>query len=205
MFGLTFSQWTDLIQAVGLAGASLGAALVFWKSRKGQVSVGLEPRCRIHLSKDGPAILLVSIRLRNTSNILFRYTSAAATLLDASQRADGGGIRLIPFAEEDPFLPLNSDISEDSVDLLSGRTFRSDVADTLSLEPGEYADGEVAFVLSDQPAALLAMRVMVEGRQGRWGRRPYWWATFFYIDPSSLVRGGGPFPGEGRSSRIETA
>jgi hypothetical protein len=121
--------------------------------------------------------------MRNSSSILFRYQTATATLLDASGRTDEGILRLAPFAQEDPFVPLYADISRDPQKIAEGKVFEIEEKSGLSLEPGEYADTELAFQLGSD-IGLMAMHVMVEGKQGRLGRRSYWWASFFYLDPT---------------------
>lgn len=187
----TFDRWIDVFQTAALIGGGFWVAYTYWRFRRGQVSVGIHPTVRIHRDpRTEEPILLVRLRLRNSSRILFRYRKATATLLDASQRTDDGDLRLVPFAEDDPFIPLYSDISEDPSELSAGRTFV--LGPGLSLEPGEYADTELAFLLREDELALMAMQVMVEGKQGKLGWRSYWWATFFYIDPtqdSSLITG----------------
>lgn len=184
MIDLAFAQWIDIIQTFGLLGGAMWVAYTYWRFRKGQVSVGIEPTVRLHRdpSTDEP-VLLVRLRILNSSNILFRYRRATATLLDASTRTPDGSLQLVPFAEEDPFIPLYADISKDPVRIGKGEVFEIADKSGLSLEPGEYADTELAFVLT-QDLGLMALHVMIEGRQGRLGRRSYWWASFLYLDPT---------------------
>lgn len=186
MIGLTFAQWIDIIQTVGLLGGGMWVAYTYWRFRKGQVSVGIEPAVVLHRDPStNEPVLLVRLRILNSSNILFRYRRATATLLDASTRTPDGSLQLVPFAEEDPFIPLYADISKDPVRISKGEVFEIADRSGLSLEPGEYADTGLAFVLS-QDLGLMALHVMIEGRQGRLGRRSYWWASFFYVDPMEL-------------------
>lgn len=186
MISLTFIQWISVLQTVGLLGGGLWVAYTYWRFRKGQVSVGIEPTVRLHRD---PAtreqVLLVRLRIRNSSNILFRYQTATATLLDASQRTGDGNLQLVPFAEEDPFIPLYADVSKSPEHIARGEIFDVSARSGLSLEPGEYADSELAFLLGDDDPRLMAMHVTIEGQRGRLGRRSYWWGTFFYVDPTS--------------------
>lgn len=186
MLSLTFSQWISIIQTIGLLFGGLWVAYTYWRFRKGQVSVGIEPAARLHRDPvTDEQVLLVRLRLRNSSNILFRYQTAAATLLDASQRTAEGDLQLSPFAEEDPLIPLFAEVSKDPAHIERGEVFDITASSGIILEPGEYADSELAFLLKDKEPGLMAMHVTVEGKQGLLGRRSFWWGSFFYIDPTA--------------------
>jgi hypothetical protein len=180
---VTSPEWLDVIESVALIVGGFWVAYTYWRSRKGQASVGIEPTTRLHRDPgSGEHVLLVKLRIRNSSSILFRYEKATATLMDASHRSEDGLLLLIPFAEEDPLIPLYSDVSKDPNEVEQGRSFIP--GGGLSLEPGESADTELAFVLDEESLGLMAMQVMIGGKQGRIGRRSYWWSTFFYVDPA---------------------
>jgi hypothetical protein len=61
-------------------------------------------------------------------------------------------LRIVPFAEADPFLPVYGLVSDDAEDLAAGRTFHYDEDQQISLEPGESVEAEVAFPLDRRNA-----------------------------------------------------
>lgn len=105
-----------------------------------------------------------------------------ATLLDASEKAAEGEIRLIPFAQADPFIAVYGALSLDSEAISRGQTFALGVDQEIMLEPGEHVDSELAFLLSTSKVGPMAMQVSVKGKQW-WFWRDYWWGSFFFIDP----------------------
>lgn len=184
--GLAPGDWIQLARTVLLVAGGLWAFYVYRTTRRSEAKLGIEPAVRLHLST-GPreSLLLVRLRMRNTSGVLFRLESARATLLDASGRRDDGSIMLLPIAQQDPVLPVYGEfVADDAQAMAGGAPFAYWEGQRISLEPGEFVDAEMAFPLSSVRLALMAMRVTLRGFQGRWGRRPYEWGTFFYVDPA---------------------
>jgi hypothetical protein len=107
-------------------------------------------------------------------------------LFDASGRTEDGGVLLLPFAEQDPFLPVYGAQVDDEERVLAGELFQME-DETIVLEPGESVDTELAFPLERQPLALLAMRARIQGYERRDRKRPWVWSGFYYLDPSRLT------------------
>lgn len=181
MFQFTF----DVASAVVLLIGGLWALYVYRTSRRGEVKVAIEPTVRLdrHFS-DTEALLLVRLRIANTSGVLWRHEESLATLIDASERTSDGELRLLPFGQADPFLPVYGAISGAESEIAAGNLFAYYEDQEISLEPGEFIDTELAFVLDSNTLGLMAMRVLVKGRQRSRSEPAYVWGSFFYIDPS---------------------
>jgi len=176
----------ELAQTVAIVGGAVWALFLYRKRRRGQVRVGLQHNERLlrHWS-DNRSVLLVRLRIANTSGVLYRHREATATLMDARKESNSGTLRLVPFKQADPFPPVYGTISDDADSIESGETFVLEDSD-LMLEPGEYVETEIAFVLDDAKLGLMAVQVLIMGSQGRWGRKGHWWGTFFYVDPRTV-------------------
>jgi len=113
--------------------------------------------------------------------------------MDASTRAADGSVVLLPFSEQDPFVPVYGDISEDRQAIAQGHLFAINPAEEIVLEPGEAVDTDMAFPLRSSDVGLLAMQVRIQGyqRRGILGHRMrgrLWvWASFFYVDTGTLT------------------
>ena len=168
MLALDFDQWMQIAQTALIAVGGFWAIYLYWRSRKGQASVGIESQIRLHRDpRMRHLVLLTWLRVSNSSSVLFRYEAGTATLLDASQRTDEGDLRLVPFAEDDSFIPLYGEISTDPEAIRDGRLFHLENAG-VSLEPGEFVDTELALILEPDDLGLMAMQVMIKGKRGRW-------------------------------------
>jgi hypothetical protein len=177
-----------LFQAIAVGVAGFWALYLYRTSRKGRASLGIEQKARvlpIGQEKQG-GILLVRLRISNLSGVLFRHSLSVAYLLDASRLADDGRLVLLPFAAQDPLLPVfgkPAPLSEAS----EGRPFSYGAGGEVALEPGEAVETSLAFKLEDD--RLLALLVKIEGYEqtSRWLTRPKrWdWSSFDYIDPTS--------------------
>lgn len=181
MFQLAF----DVASAVVLFIGGFWALYVYRTSRRGRVKVAIEPTVRLdrHFS-DTEALLLVRLRIANTSGVLWRHEESLATLIDASERTSDGELRLLPFGQADPFLPVYGAISGAESEIAAGGLFAYYEGQEISLEPGEFIDTELAFVLDSDTLGLMAMRVLVKGRQRSRSQPAYVWGSFFYIDPA---------------------
>jgi hypothetical protein len=170
---------------IGVAG--LAALYVYRRTRRGQVRVGISAASRIIREwNPGRSVLLVRLRLSNTSNVLYRHREATATLMDARREIVGTRqIRLAPFTQADPLPPVYGDMDTSSGAVQGGELFRLDPA-AVTLEPGEYVESELAFPLDSDKLGLMALRVLLRGRQRRFlFPRDYWWGSFFYIAPEA--------------------
>jgi hypothetical protein len=193
MLGLRLSQWLDVIRLAALIGGGLWALFIYRTSRRGEVKLAIEHRTR--LLRDflpDRSLLVVGIRLSNTSDVLWRCEDAVATLFDARKLSASGDVRLVPFSEADPFLPVYGSIAEDPADISAGDTFWYYEGQEISLEPGEQVESEVAFPLDNDKLGLMAMKVWFSGRQRNRSNRPYEWATFFYVEPEPSPVGSAP-------------
>lgn len=181
MFQFTF----DVAGAVVLVIGGFWALYVYKTARRGQVKVAIEPIVRLdrHFT-DTEALLLVRLRIANTSGVLWRHEESLATLIDASERTPDGGLRLLPFGQADPFLPVYGAVSAEESEIAKGNLFSYYEDQEISLEPGEFIDTELAFVLDSDTLGLMAMRVLIKGRQRRRSKPDYVWGSFFYIDPA---------------------
>lgn len=181
MFQFTF----DVASAVVLLIGGFWALYVYRTSRRGQVKVAIEPTVRLDRRfSDTEALLLVRLRIANTSGVLWRHEESLATLIDASERTSDGELRLLPFGQADPFLPVYGAISGTESEIAAGDLFAYYEDQEISLEPGEFIDTELAFVLDSDTLGLMAMRVLVKGRQRSRSQSAYVWGSFFYIDPT---------------------
>jgi hypothetical protein len=199
----------DLLQSVFLIGGALWGLHLYLTNRRSQLRMGIEatPRLIPDWTED-KALLVVAIRMINTSGVLYRHREMTVTLMDARKEAADGTVRLAPFGQSDPLPAVYSDISHDPRDIGSGRTFVGGQT-AITLEPDEYVDSEVAFVLDPSKLGLMAVRVLTMGykglhpedrsRIGRAARRikafvtrrtpndePAWWGTFCFVDPERL-------------------
>lgn len=184
----------EIAQLTLIAVGGAWALYNYQRFRRAQARVGLEATARLHLGVlPGESLLTIRLRVANASSVLVRVDEAEVVLIDVQGRTRDGGLQLVPFARADPLVAVYGNLSDAPGAIEDGRLFELSDADQLSLEPGENVDGEMAFLLTRTPD-LLAARVLIRGRQGRWGRRPYWWGTFFYIDPLFVETGSGPLP-----------
>jgi hypothetical protein len=181
----------DLLNAIfTLVIAAVGGVWVIYQyrmGRRGEANVEIRPTLRLRETHD-EAILLVHLRISNTSGVQYIHESATATLMDASSRALDGNVRLLPFARKDPLLPVYQTMSKDNSRILAGELFEPfATADAVVLDPKEYVETELAFALR-HPLNLMALRVTLNGRKrGLVGRdASYEWSTFLFIDPDSL-------------------
>jgi hypothetical protein len=204
--GLSTADWIDPIKIVLGLIAGLWALYLYWRTRQGQARVAVEPMTRFVGGESANAALLVALRITNSSKVAFFYDSAIARLMDASSRAPDGTVVLVPFSEQDPFVPVYGAETGDSEAISQGRLFAIDPKEEIMLEPGEAVDTEMAFPLTSPEIGLLAMQVRIQGYQRRvygwrwvaqflrwkWFSRMMrgrlWvWASFFYIVPGHRV------------------
>jgi hypothetical protein len=180
----TSDPWINLLQLLALIAAGLWALYLYRTSRRGQVKVGIEYGWRLvegySLDK---SLLIVDLRLVNTSNVLWRHERAVATLFDARKLADDRTVRLVPFGAADPLLPVYGVTPDESEAFLEGRPFSYFEGQEVSLEPGEQVRTQVAFPLDPGKLGLMAVKVWLSGRQRRRSDDYFEWATFFFIDP----------------------
>jgi hypothetical protein len=187
------SNFAQAIEPILLIGAGIWAFYLYRLSRRGEVRVGIEGSCRLLRGwQPSKAVLLVRLRIANTSSVLYRHREATATLFDARKEAASGSIRLVPFSRADPVPPVYGDIVFDAGEIEEGRSFKLGESDHVSLEPGEHFDSEVAFILDSEKLGLMALRVLLRGHQKRWHwwrlrDEPYWWGSFFFVDPASVA------------------
>jgi hypothetical protein len=121
----------------------------------------------------------------NSSGVLWRHESSIVRLFDARRVAEDGSLRLIPFAQDDPFLPVYGYETDDSEAMSAGETFAYSEDQEITLEPGEQVSGEVGFPVESDKLGLMGVKVTVLGRQRYRSSQPYEWATFFLVDPRS--------------------
>lgn len=178
----------DGLEVAAILIGGFWALYLYRTRRRGQAIVIIQPRSRVHHdSHSGRRVLLIALRIVNSSGVLFRYARATATLMDASDRLTNGGVSLLPFAEQDPFLSVYGDRVDDQARVLKGELF--EMRQEVVLEPDESVDTELAFPLTEERSGLLAMRVLIQGYQRRDKRHPWIWSSFFYIDPLGPGRG----------------
>lgn len=176
-----------ILQALALIGGGIWGFYLYFHGRRGQVRVGVQASARLHRDwSDTHSVLVVRLRIANTSGVLYRHREATATLMDARKQAADGTVRLAPFSQADPILPVYADISGDGAQIAAGRTFRPLPPESVLLEPGEHVETEVAFPVLTDKLGLMAVRVRIMGLQGRRGRAPFWWGTFLYVEPERL-------------------
>ncbi|MDQ3962517.1 MAG: hypothetical protein M3277_01145, partial [Actinomycetota bacterium] len=93
----------DLASALLLVVGGIWALYVYRTARRGQVKVAIEPTVRLDRAfTSTEALLLVRLRIANSSSVLWRHEESFATLMAASERTPGGQVRLLPFAQSDP-------------------------------------------------------------------------------------------------------
>ena len=186
----------DLGSVVLLIGGALWALYVYRTSRRSQVKVAIEADVRFQRDRSSgqKQLLVVHLRIVNTSDVLWRHEESVATLMDASERTEEGEVKLLPFSQADPFLPVYGAMSGDEETIARDLLFEYYPNQEISLEPGEFMETELAFPLAADQLGLMAVRVMVKGRQRKRSREPYLWGTFFYVDPlgtATLESSGG--------------
>lgn len=149
--------------------------------------VGIEHReSLVSNYADGKALLIVNVRLTNSSDVLWRWDQSVVTLFDARRVSDSGHPRLVPFAQADPFLPVYGVTSEDAASIAAGNTFHYYAGQEIMLEPGEQVESEIALVLDADKLGLMALKIWFSGYQRKRSRKPYEWAIFGYVDPGAL-------------------
>jgi hypothetical protein len=193
MLGLRLDEWLDVVQVSALVVGGLWGLHIYSTARRSQVKVGIEASPRLKRGfVSGKDLLLVGLKISNTSEVLWRHERAVATLFDARKLSLDGSIRLAPFAEADPFLPVYGIESADEAVIARDDTFRYFEGQEITLEPGEQVASELAFPLDHDKLGLMAIKVWVSGRQQGRPNRPYEWAAFLYIDPDDVghERGG---------------
>lgn len=178
------SAISSVLQALFIAVGGVWVLFVYFRTRRGQVRVGIEASFRLVPEwNPGRTLLLVRLRIANTSNVLYHHREATATLMDARGETDSGLARLIPFEQTDPLAAVYGDFSDDPALIREGRLFTFDPSG-VSLEPGEHVESETSFVLDSERLGLMALRVLLRGRQRRLFPRDYWWGTFTYVVPT---------------------
>lgn len=183
MFGLTLDQWLDVIQLVLLGAGGLWALFLYQTSRRGQAKLGIEIHCRLRKHwLSGTSLLIAQLRFTNSSNVLWRNEETVATLFDARKISETGGVRLVPFARADPFLPVYGVETEDVAAIEAGRSFAYGRDQKVMLEPGEQVLAELVFPLDTTKLGLMALKVRASGRQRNRAKTPYEWSTFVYVD-----------------------
>jgi hypothetical protein len=136
--------------------------------------------------------------------VLWRYEEAVATLFDARIITEQGAIRLTPFSQADPFLPVYGVEKSDPDEIENGRTFEYFEGQEITLEPGEQVASAVAFPLDVEKLGLMAVKVWIRGRQRSRRNEPYEWASFLFIDPDEVAVVP-RVPQKARDTRMETA
>lgn len=188
MLRFTTDRWLDALQLAAFVLGGIWALYLYGTSRRGQVKVGIENTWRLLPGYlPGKSMLIVDLKLSNTSNVLWRHERAVATLYDARRLVDDKTLRLVPFAETDPLLPVYGVTLDDPSAIAGGRPFTYFEGQEISLEPGEQLRTQVAFPLDPDRMGLMAMKVWLSGRQRKRSKAYYEWATFFFIDPSGVT------------------
>lgn len=165
----------DVYKTGLLAAGGVWALFIYRRTRKGKATVRISGSARLHRPSRREYVLLIRLTMTNVSAVLCREVQATVTLFSASQRTPAGSVDLLAFAEQDPLVNLAE----------QGRIDPRGIV----LEPGESIDSEMAFVLNR--LELLAMRVLVSGKQSMMGGF-YDWNGFFYLDPESIRHGEKP-------------
>jgi hypothetical protein len=186
MLGLTLQEWLDILELAALVGGGFWALYLYRTARRGQVRIGIQAKAeaREHPEMD-QHVVRVSVLFTNSSGVLWRHASSIVRLFDARKVAEDGSLRLVPFAQEDPFLPVYGYETDDPEDMLAGETFGYSDDQEITLEPGEQISGEIGFPVDSDKLGLMGIKVTVLGRQRYRFSRPYEWATFFLVDPES--------------------
>lgn len=188
MLGLTLDQWLEVAQSVALIGGGLWALYLYASTRKNQVRIKIEPTVRVMKGfAPGKALLLVRLRLSNSSEVLYRSERACVTLFEARELTVAGGIRLRHLAEADPLLPVYGRRVEDPARVEAGQAFEYAPDQQILLEPGEHADTELPFAVDSDQLGLMVVQVALRGRQRTRGRKVFDWGTFFYVDANNAT------------------
>lgn len=184
MFGNPPWQLLDVFPSLILAVGGVWALFVYRTARRGEVKVAIEHDVRlVREFSDGRALLLIGIKLRNVSDVLWRWKDSSVTLFDARRVTGDGEIRLVPFSQADPFLPVYGLTADDPQDIEDGRPFSYFEDQEISVEPGEQVQTEVSFILDSSRLGLMAVKIWFSGLQRTRSRHPYEWASFFYVHP----------------------
>jgi hypothetical protein len=186
MFGLTLTEWLDILTLAALIGGGFWALYLYRTARRGQVRIGIQANARLDESfNETKDLLRVSILFTNSSGVLWRHESSIVLLLDARKLAEDGSVRFVPFDQRDPFLPVYGSETDDPHAMSAGETFDYYEGQEITLEPGEQISSEVEFPIDVDKLGLMGVKVIVQGRQRYRFSRPYAWATFFLVDPRS--------------------
>lgn len=192
---MTLDQWIDVLQLAILATGGIWALFLYRTSRRGEAKLGIEVRPRLKRTfLPDKSVLLADIIISNASNVLWRNEETVATLFDARKISQDGSVRLVPFARADPFLPVYGVETEDVFEIAAGRTFAYGEGQQIMLEPGEQVRTELAFPLDTEKLGLMALKVLVSGRQRNRANEPYEWSTFLIVDPNELGETDGRTP-----------
>jgi hypothetical protein len=183
---ISFTGLADLLQNLVLVGAGMWALYLYRTARRGQVRIGIQANARLDEGfSETKDVLRVSILFTNSSGVLWRHESSIVHLFDARKLADDGSVRLVPFDHRDPFLPVYGSETDDPRAMSASETFDYDDGQEITLEPGEQISSEVEFPIDIDKLGLMGIKIIVQGRQRYRFSRPYAWATFFLVDPSS--------------------
>ena len=181
-----FSRLADLLQVIVLIGGGLWALYLYRTARRGQVRIGIQASARLDEGfNERKDVLRLSILFTNSSGVLWRHESSIVLLFDARKLAQNGSVRFVPFAQRDPFLPVYGSETDDPHWMSAGETFNYSEDQKITLEPGEQVSSEVEFPIDVDKLGLMGVKIIVQGRQRYRFSRPYAWATFFLVDPSS--------------------
>jgi hypothetical protein len=185
----TTDPWLNLLQLLALIAGGIWALYLYRTSRRGQAKVGIEFGWKlVEGYRPNKDLLIVDLKLANTSGVLWRHERAVATLFDARKLADDRTVRLVPFGVADPLLPVYGVSPEEPEGFLEGRPFNYFEGQEISLEPGEQVRTQVAFPLDPTKLGLMAIKVWLSGRQRKRSDDYFEWAAFFFIDPSDRAR-----------------
>ena len=199
-----------VIQTALLAIGGIWAFRLYRMHREGQPKVDLTPGWKLvrtgHPWAARRTILVLRVRMVNSSRVLIKGLMANATVTDYSH-ADAAGN---PVPRPWRVVDLMAFEDQVSVDEAGKVTFVRDTAQSL-IEPGERVDSEVALTLKGRQG-LLGVKVEARSERGGWDiawthllhhrelgwnprERLYWeWSSFFFIDPSQRSGGGASPP-----------
>lgn len=184
MSDVTIDNWIRIIQFLALVAGGMWALYIYGTARRGQARLGIEVSTRIKRDlAPGKSVLLARLIISNTSAVLWRNEESLATLFDARKTTDAGGLRLVPFAQADPFLPVYGLETEDPQAIDAGQPFSYFEDQEIMLEPGEQVVCELAFPLDTDEVGLMALKIRMTGRQRNRANTAYEWATVLFIDP----------------------
>lgn len=187
MFGLSLRESLDVAQTLALVVGGIWGLFLFRTTRRGEAKVAIEasPGLKRNFVR-GKSLLIVRLKIANASNVLWRHESSVVTLFDARKLTSDNNLRLVPFAQTDPFLPVYGVEQEEAAAIAEGRTFSYFEGQEISLEPGEQVLSDVAFAIDESEIGLMGLKIWVRGRQRRWRQAPYEWATFLLVDPDDV-------------------